>query len=130
MVAMEGVLSDSLTVNMRLHMSFFALPMAEDHGPFEKMIGNSAMATAGSTPTSNTMKMDFVSEMTIRLRIPAGVHLFNLKDDIGETTSLTDTHPEVVAELTKLYQDWRSQMAYTKKEGGIKKAPLGSKNQP
>ena len=56
---------------------------------------------------------------------PAGVHLFNLKNDIGETTSLTESHPEVVAELTKLYQDWRSQMAYTKKEGGVRKDSTG-----
>jgi len=53
---------------------------------------------------------------------PAGVNLFNLKDDIGETTNLADTNPDVVKELTELYKDWRSQMAYTKKEGGIRKS--------
>jgi len=53
---------------------------------------------------------------------PAGVNLFNLKDDIGETRNLSHTHPEIVKELTASYKTWRGQMAYTKKEGGIRKA--------
>lgn len=52
---------------------------------------------------------------------PSGVHLFHLKDDIGETTSLSDQHPEIVAKLTKLYKDWRSQMSFTKSEGGVRR---------
>lgn len=52
---------------------------------------------------------------------PAGVNLFNLKDDIGEAKNMADTHPEIVEELTSLYKSWRSQMAYTKAEGGTPK---------
>lgn len=45
-----------------------------------------------------------------RSRYPAGVVLFNLKDDIGETTDLSAQYPEVVEELKLIHQEWRAQM--------------------
>jgi len=41
---------------------------------------------------------------------PDGPQLFDLAADIGETTNLIDKHPEVVAELRKLYAEWDAQM--------------------
>ncbi|MBV9864950.1 MAG: sulfatase-like hydrolase/transferase [Abitibacteriaceae bacterium] len=38
------------------------------------------------------------------------VHLANLQNDMGEQHNLKDEHPEVVAELTKLAQDWRARI--------------------
>ncbi|MFO1023352.1 MAG: sulfatase [Planctomycetales bacterium] len=37
--------------------------------------------------------------------------LYNLKQDIGETRDLTSQHPEKVAALQKLWQDWNAQQA-------------------
>jgi arylsulfatase A-like enzyme len=51
---------------------------------------------------------------------PGGVHLFNLKDDIGETTNLFDKHPEVAARLRLLHTQWDGEMADATK-GGKKK---------
>jgi len=42
---------------------------------------------------------------------PGGICLFDLKNDIGETTNLADQHPQKVAELQALYQAWRSEMS-------------------
>lgn len=42
---------------------------------------------------------------------PDGLCLFNLAEDIGETTNLADQHPQKVAELQGLYQAWHSQMS-------------------
>ena len=37
-----------------------------------------------------------------------GDGLFNLKDDISETTDLRDNHPDLVKELTEEHHKWRS----------------------
>jgi arylsulfatase A-like enzyme len=48
--------------------------------------------------------------------------LFNLADDLGEMKDLTESHPEKVAELTKLYQAWDAeQMAPLWKPSGAMK---------
>jgi arylsulfatase A-like enzyme len=41
----------------------------------------------------------------------AAWQLFNLEDDIGETTDLAPRHPEVVASMVKAWEIWRSEMA-------------------
>jgi arylsulfatase B len=41
---------------------------------------------------------------------PAGTLLFNLKSDIGETKNVAADHPEVVRELTQIYEEWKGQM--------------------
>jgi len=41
---------------------------------------------------------------------PEGVVLFNLKDDIGETTDVSAKHPDRVKSMTSLYNSWRSKM--------------------
>lgn len=43
-------------------------------------------------------------------KYPNGTVLFNLKQDIGETTDVSDKHPEIVQELSGLYNQWRSKM--------------------
>lgn len=42
---------------------------------------------------------------------PGGTVLFNLAEDIGETTDLAGRRPDLVAELTADYQAWRSSMS-------------------
>ena len=42
---------------------------------------------------------------------PSGLQLYNLENDIGETTNVADAHAQVVAELTQLHEEWRSQMS-------------------
>jgi arylsulfatase B len=43
-------------------------------------------------------------------RYPEGMQLFNLKNDIGETTNLAAQSPGRVAELKRHYDAWRAQM--------------------
>lgn len=52
---------------------------------------------------------------------PNTPHLFNLEEDINETTNLIDQYPEVVAEMRKLYADWDSQMPGPLKPDGTPK---------
>jgi hypothetical protein len=42
---------------------------------------------------------------------PPGLQLYNLENDIGETTNVADAHAQIVAELTQLHEEWRSQMS-------------------
>ena len=44
--------------------------------------------------------------------------LFNLKDDIGETTDVSENHPEVVAELNNMMDKFMTEMRATKREMG------------
>jgi arylsulfatase A-like enzyme len=37
---------------------------------------------------------------------PGQTLLFNLKDDVGETKNLADSHPDLVAQLRKAYETW------------------------
>ncbi|MDG1670884.1 MAG: sulfatase-like hydrolase/transferase, partial [Akkermansiaceae bacterium] len=50
-------------------------------------------------------------------KYPDGTVLFNLKQDIGETTDVSDKHPEIVKELSGLYHQWRSKMKSKGKKG-------------
>jgi arylsulfatase A-like enzyme len=43
-------------------------------------------------------------------KYPSGVCLFNLKDDLGETTNLADKMPDKVEAMTGLYDDWHREM--------------------
>lgn len=40
----------------------------------------------------------------------SGIELFNLKEDISETTNLAKSHPEVLQKLERAYADWSGQM--------------------
>ena len=42
---------------------------------------------------------------------PSKPQLFDLENDIGETTNVIDRHPEVAKELRALYAKWDKQMA-------------------
>ena len=48
---------------------------------------------------------------------PGGTALFNLKQDISETTDVSSKHPEIVTELSALYDQWRSKMKSKGKKG-------------
>ena len=39
--------------------------------------------------------------------VVAEVHLSNVEDDPGETTTLVDSEPEITSELKQLAEDWR-----------------------
>lgn len=54
---------------------------------------------------------------------PEGMLLFDLAEDLGETTNLADTHPELVEEMITAYEQWRSQMSGARtRDGVLKKA--------
>ena len=42
---------------------------------------------------------------------PMGTLLFNLKQDIGESTDLASQYPDKVQELRSLYSQWRKRMS-------------------
>jgi len=42
---------------------------------------------------------------------PGGTVLFDLHEDIGETSDVAAAHPEVVAELTERWASWRRGMS-------------------
>ncbi|ARN57168.1 sulfatase-like hydrolase/transferase [Sedimentisphaera salicampi] len=44
-------------------------------------------------------------------KYPNSPQLFNLEEDIGETTNLIDEHPKLAKQLRELYEAWDSQMA-------------------
>jgi arylsulfatase A-like enzyme len=44
------------------------------------------------------------------IALPAGLHLYNLDSDVGETRDLAATNPERVESMTKAYSAWRAQM--------------------
>ena len=41
---------------------------------------------------------------------PGPLELYNLKEDIAETASVLDAHPDVAARLQKLHDDWNAQL--------------------
>jgi arylsulfatase A-like enzyme len=47
---------------------------------------------------------------TYNIRIPTGVQLYNLREDIGERVNLVDRHPDVVESLRTRYAHWRAEM--------------------
>lgn len=51
---------------------------------------------------------------------PAGLQLFNLKKDIGETSNLAEQHSDRVAKMRGLYESWRAQMGKPR-SGKVKK---------
>ena len=41
---------------------------------------------------------------------PEGTLLFDLANDIGETTNLVAEHPDLVREMTGFYEKWKADM--------------------
>lgn len=41
---------------------------------------------------------------------PKGTLLYNLEDDIGESKNLAERYPDLVAEMTSAYEEWKSNM--------------------
>ncbi len=55
---------------------------------------------------------------------PGGTLLFDLDQDIGETTNLAEKYPEIVDELEEVYAKWRLQMSDPRtRDGKIKEKP-------
>ncbi|MEM9160758.1 MAG: sulfatase-like hydrolase/transferase [Verrucomicrobiota bacterium] len=46
-----------------------------------------------------------------KVPIPAGLQLYNLGEDPGETNDLSFSNPEKVASMERLYHSWRAQMS-------------------
>jgi arylsulfatase B len=53
-----------------------------------------------------------VASRTEDYEYPAGLLLFNLEQDIGETTNLANEHPDVVRELSLLFEEWRAEVTH------------------
>ena len=51
-----------------------------------------------------------VVEATEQYIFPNDTQLFNLEEDVGETTNLIDQYPEVAGQLRALYTEWDKQM--------------------
>ncbi|ETN96393.1 sulfatase family protein [Zhouia amylolytica] len=45
------------------------------------------------------------------IHLDKGTYLYNLKNDLGETTNLAGEHPEKIKELTANYQDWKEEIS-------------------
>lgn len=54
-----------------------------------------------------------------RGNIKLEMSLFNLKEDIGESTNLADKHPEMVEKLVKLAADFKTELKENKRPCGI-----------
>jgi arylsulfatase A-like enzyme len=52
---------------------------------------------------------------------PDGIQLFNLENDIGETTNLAEKHPDIVKELMAVHKKWDNQMGDPAKPNGTSK---------
>jgi arylsulfatase B len=57
-----------------------------------------------------------------------GINLYNLDEDISETTDLSDQYPEVVKEMTSIYTEWESKMSVPRTGTGVPK-PLPEKGE-
>ena len=52
-----------------------------------------------------------------------GLALFDLDKDIGETTDVKDTHPEIVAKMQKLGEAMRTELGDNRRKGGGQRKP-------
>ena len=54
-----------------------------------------------------------------------GLELYNLKDDVGETTDLADQHPDIVKKMLRHAEDARKDMgdSLTKTQGENNRKP-------
>lgn len=66
--------------------------------------------SAGWTHSNYRLKDDNTAAPAEDVTYPAGLLLFNLEADIGETTNLADEQPQRVESMTALYEAWQSQM--------------------
>ena len=74
----------------------------------------------------NTYKLEggVASQADKDYNYPDGTLLFNLENDIGETTNLANKYPEVISELTNIYNNWRAEMSDPRTDDGVlKKQP-------
>lgn len=55
---------------------------------------------------------------------PNGIQLYDLENDIVETTNFKEKYPEIVVELTEIYENWRAEMSDPRTgDGKLKKKP-------
>lgn len=66
--------------------------------------------TPGWQHANYVLDEEGLAQPTEPYHYPAGLLLFNLDKDVGETTDVADRHPQRVAEMTEQYRAWRSQM--------------------
>ena len=107
---------------MSLDLLATALDAAGIQEPTEKPLDGKSILPILSGETDKTHENLFWSEggetgeWAVRsgdwklVTIKDNMELFNLADDIGETTDLSETYPDTLSRLINLYIDWISQM--------------------
>ena len=81
--------------------------------------GGSAAMHANSAPLRGFKQQDYEGGIRVpffvfwpkRLKGGTACELFNIAQDIGETSDLAKNHPEKLAELQKLHDAWLDEMA-------------------
>lgn len=68
------------------------------------------ISSPGWEHTSYRLTADNIAVPAEAYRYPEGMQLFNLRDDIGETTNLASRHSDRVAAMKAIYDDWRAKM--------------------
>ncbi|MDX1637181.1 MAG: sulfatase-like hydrolase/transferase [Balneolaceae bacterium] len=56
-----------------------------------------------------------------RYRYPGGIRLYDLENDIDESRDLSDEKPDLVEELSSIYNDWRNSMSEPRRGNGTVK---------
>ena len=67
--------------------------------------GGSGMRPAGAVRSANYKLIEWYEPAVLNLENP--VELFDLRNDIGETTNLVDSLPDIAIELRELLRNWR-----------------------
>lgn len=70
----------------------------------------------GWTHSNYVLDEEGVASSAPDYNYPEGLFLFNLADDIGETRNLTETHPDVVREMTDFYEKWQAEMIASRQQ--------------
>lgn len=52
-----------------------------------------------------------VTDPFTEIWLQEGLALYNLKDDVGETTNLIEKHPDIARDMEERYNEWRATMA-------------------
>lgn len=84
--------------------------------------------TKGWTHSNYELNEQGLASPAPEYQYPAGLQLFNLETDIGETTDVADQNPQVVDQLKRLYKNWQAEMSLT--NGGSKPRKKKTKLQP
>lgn len=73
-------------------------------------IGPWKLVHSGGWTHANYELKDGIAYPAAAYYYPKGILLFNLDKDMGETTNLAEEHPELVEEMSLVYEDWKAKM--------------------